>query len=306
MDIRILFMGSDAFSGPHLRALRDSYSVSAVITQPDKPSGRGRALEAPLIKPLALELGLAVYQPEKISRDALLSILENHPVELIVVAAYGKILPAWLLDYPKYGAINVHASLLPRWRGASPIQAAILHGDEETGVTIMQMEAGLDSGGILASRPLAILPEDTAATLSSRLAELGASLLTGAIQAYVQGEIAPQPQDPEKATWAHLISKEDARLDFNQPAELLERKIRAYNPWPICFYEWDSQYLRIYRAKLSGNRTLKPNQRGIIEKYPCVGTETDALILETVQPSGKSRMDGKAFLNGAKNWAAKA
>lgn len=302
MDPRVLFFGSSEFSVPILRQLCTASRTKAVITQPDKPSGRGKKLEAPVVKNVSEQLGLQVYQPKKLIREEIIQILDDHGIDLIVVAAYGKILPAWLLDHPKYGALNVHASLLPRWRGASPIQAAIMNGDKKTGVTIMKMDEGLDTGDILTQDSLIISKDDTAASLSEKLANIGASLLNKTIEDFINGKITPQKQNSKEATLTRLIRKDDGALNFDEPAERLERKIRAYNPWPICFLKWDSEYLRIYEAEISSEIYLYPNQRGEINKYPCMGTATNALILKIVQPSGKAKMDGRSFLNGAKNW----
>jgi methionyl-tRNA formyltransferase len=302
MGPHILFMGSSEFSAPILKRLSLEGWNQAVITQPDKPTGRGKKLESPVVKNIAELLHLPIYQPRKLFREEMVSFLDTHEIDMIVVAAYGKILPSWMLEYTKYGALNVHASLLPRWRGASPIQAAILHGDPRTGVTIMKIDEGLDTGDILTQESLEISKDDTAGSLSEKLSSMGADLLVETIEEYIEGKINPQKQNPENATMTRLIRKDDGRLDFQEPAEKLERKIRAYNPWPICFYEWDSESLRIYDVEITSDITLKPNQRGEWNKFPCVGTGTKTLILKTVQSPGRSRMDGRSFLNGTKDW----
>jgi methionyl-tRNA formyltransferase len=302
MDPCILFMGSSKFSVPVLYQLHAKSWVHAVITQPDKPTGRGKKLESPAVKHAAEALHLPVVQPVKLIKEEVIRILDVHNIDLLIVAAYGKILPVWMLEYPKFGALNVHASLLPRWRGASPIQAAILHDDQKTGVTIMKIDEGVDTGDILSQEHLQISTGDTAGSLSEKLANIGASLLIKTIEEFIDGKIIPRKQNPEEATISRLIRKEDGKLDFQEPAEILERKIRAFNPWPIGFFEWDSEYLRIYEAEISSEISLKPFQRDVVNKYPCVGTGTKALILKVVQPSGKAMMDGRSFLNGAKNW----
>ncbi len=302
MILNILFMGSSDFSVPVLKSLHEEKWLKAVVTQPDKPTGRGKKIESPVVKHVAENLGLPVYQPYKLNRENLDTVLHENNVDLIVVAAYGKILPKWLLDFPKYKAINVHASLLPRWRGASPIQAAILYGDRETGVTIMKMDEGLDTGDILSQASLEIMKNDTAESLSSNLAELGGTLLIDTIPNYVENKISPIPQNPDNATVTKMIKKQDGKLDFNQPAEVIERKTRAFNPWPICFFEWNSEYLRVFEVEITAVNHLEPYQRGVRGKYPCIGSTTNDLILKTVQPSGKRIMDGRSFLNGAKNW----
>jgi methionyl-tRNA formyltransferase len=302
MELNILFMGSSDFSVPILKSLHKARWASAVVTQPNKPTGRGKRIEPPIVKIIAEEMGLPVYQFFKLDHENMEAALDKNDIDLVVVAAYGKILPKWLLNYPKYGAINVHASLLPRWRGAAPIQAAIKFGDKQTGITIIKMDEGLDTGDILSQASANIAQDDTAASLGKKLADLGASSLIETIEGYINKEITPKKQDSENATMTRMINKLDGELDFNQPAEILERKIRAYNPWPICFFHWDSEYLRIYEAEISAQTRLNPSRRGIIDKYPCIGTSTNSLLLKTVQPSGKKIMDGKSFLNGAKDW----
>ena len=297
-------MGSSDFSIPILDALLQNFSVPVVITQPDKPTGRGKKIKPPKIKLFAEEKGLSVYQPPKLIQEEMDMILDRYHIDLIVVADYGKILQPWLLNCPKFGAINVHASLLPKWRGPSPIQAVILQGEDETGVTIMKMDEGLDTGDILSQRSIKVACDDTAETLSKKLSVMGGFLLVETINKYVRNEIKPIPQDSKQATMTKLIKKEDALLDFYQPAEIIERKIRAYNPWPICYFYWDSGYLRVHKAEISEDKILQPGERGIINKYPCIGTSTKAIILKTVQPAGKKIMDGMDFLNGAKNWKA--
>lgn len=305
MKPNILFMGSSEFSVPILNSLHESYKVCVVATQPDKPAGRGKRIESPIIKTLALDLGLSLLQPIRLEKENILYECKKHDIQMIIVAAYGKILPGWLLEYPKFSALNVHASLLPKWRGASPIQAAILYGDTKTGITIMKMDEGLDTGDILSQQAMDISDVDTAASLSRKLAIAGASLLKNTIDEYIQGYITPRKQISEEATYSRLIMKEDGRLDFNRSAEEIERRIRAYNPWPVCYYEWNSEKLRIYKAEILDNQNLLPSQHGIIKKYPCIGTTTSTLLLKEVQTSGKNRMEGKAFLNGAKNWLEK-
>ena len=301
MNVNILFMGSSEFSAPVLIALFKSYGLKSVVTQPDKPTGRGKRLDSPVVKSIALGLGIPVFQPKKLIREDLIGILKEFQIELIVVAAYGKILPGWLLDCPKFGAINVHGSLLPKYRGASPIQTAILNGDPCTGVTIMKVDEGLDTGDILSQKSMKINPQETAGSLSERMAKLGAQLLVDTIKDYVSGDVIPKKQNSEEATKTKLITKEDGELDLHQPADYLERKIRAFNPWPVCFVKFDKNYLRIYEAEIAVEK-LDPFQRGESKKYPIIGTATNALILKTVQPAGRKIMDGRSFLNGTNHW----
>jgi methionyl-tRNA formyltransferase len=302
MNNKILFMGSSDYSLIILKKLISKFPVSLIVTQPDKPTGRGKRIEPALIKVQAEDLNIPVIQPKKISEEQFLNAINTHSIDLIIVAAFGKILPKWLLEYPKYGCLNVHASLLPRWRGASPIQAAILNGDQQTGATIIKMDEGIDTGPILSKRRIHIDISETSKTLEVKIAHTGSELLLDTLPDYLEGKIQPQSQSNSGATYAGLIKKEDGYLDLNQPAETLEKKIRAFNPWPICFLEWNSTLVRIYRAEVSSKKLLNKFQRGIYKNFPSVGTSTNDLILQEIQPSGKNKIDGKAFLNGARNW----
>ncbi|HEY4692342.1 MAG TPA: methionyl-tRNA formyltransferase [Bellilinea sp.] len=300
--VRTVFMGSPEFARSILKGLIGEYNLVGVVTQPDRPAGRGKVLTPPPVKVLAQEAGLAVMQPERLRRPEAFDQLAAWQPELIVVAAFGQILRQNVLDLSKWGCINVHASLLPRWRGAAPIQTAILHGDSHTGVTIMKMDAGIDTGGILAQRSIAIDPLDNAASLTLKLADIGATLLLETLPGYLAGAIQPAAQDESLATYAPMIKKEDGLLDFSQPAELLHHKVRAYNPWPGTSFVWDGQTLKVLRSSVSDSDKIQAGQRGIIHGMPAVGTTQGALILEEIQPAGKKPMPGKVFLNGARNW----
>src|SRR5512147_1011647 len=220
---RLVFMGSPDFALPTLQTLSEHYEVVGVVTQPDRASGRGRELKPPPVKLLAQELKIPVIQPEKLRQPEAMEQLRLWKPDLIVVAAFGQILKKDVLDLPRFGSINVHASLLPRWRGAAPINAAILHGDEETGVTIMKMDVGLDTGPILSQRSIRLTPDDTAGSVTESLSHLGADLLLETLPDYLSGKIQPLPQPEEGATYAPMLKKEEGRLDFTQPAEELER-----------------------------------------------------------------------------------
>lgn len=297
-------MGSPDFALSTLRQLAQHYQVVGVVTQPDRASGRGRELKAPPVKTLAQELNIPVMQPQKLREpDAMLQLREWNP-DLIVVAAFGQILKKDVLDLPRYGCINVHASLLPRWRGAAPINAAVLAGDEETGVTIMKMDVGLDTGPMLAMKRIRIKPDDTAGSLFEALSTLGADLLIETLPAYMDGKLSPQPQPEDGATYAPMLKKEDGHLDFNQSAVELERRIRAMNPWPGAWFEWNGNLLKVSRGAIGEGKGLKVGSRLIVEGRPAVMCADDALILEEVQPPGKKVMPGKAFLSGARNWEA--
>jgi methionyl-tRNA formyltransferase len=246
MAARIVFMGSPDFALPVLRRLlQTKHEVVAVYTQPDRPAGRGRALQAPPAKKLALAHGVAVFQPATVSAPDSVEELAGLAPDLIVMAAYGQILKQPVLDIPRRGVLNVHASLLPRHRGAAPVAAAILAGDEEAGVTIMQTELALDAGPILAQRRVPISPQDTTGTLTERLAEEGADLLIEVLPAWLDGSLAPTPQDASRATYAPTLRKEDGRVDWGLPAEDIWRRVRAFTPWPGAFTYLDGQPLRL-------------------------------------------------------------
>jgi len=303
MSIRTLFMGSPDFALPVLSRLADHYNVIGVFTQPDRPAGRGKILTAPPVKLLAEELGIPVYQPEKISSQDALAQLNNLQPDLIVVAAFGQILRQTVLDLPSFGCINVHASLLPRWRGAAPIQAAILSGDEQTGITIMQMEKGVDTGAIISQKAIPIQFTDTAETLSDRLAKLGADLLVETLPGYLDGHIVPVKQNDELSTYAPMLKKDQALLDFSKDVNYLERCVRAYYSWPCAHFWLGQELIKVYRAHASNGGTGSAGARVVIDGYPAVRANGGWLILDEVQPAGKKPMPGDVFLRGARNWA---
>ncbi len=302
MSIRVVFMGSPEFSVPTLRKLAEGYNVVGVVTQPDRPAGRGRVLTPPPIKVLAQSLGIEVVQPEKLREPEAQAKLSEWAPDLIVVTAFGQILRKSVLELPRYGCVNVHASLLPRWRGAAPIQAAILHGDPRSGATIMIMDPGVDTGPMLSQEALEIQPTDTAETLGERLSVAGADLLMRTLPGYLDGSIQPQPQDNEQATYAPMLKKEEGLLDFTQPAAALERRVRAFNPWPGAFIDWQGQPLKIHRAHVETCAGGAAGQRCIQGGLPAIHTAQDCLVLDEVQPAGKRAMPGKSFLAGAHGW----
>jgi methionyl-tRNA formyltransferase len=300
---RIVFMGSPDFAVPALDALAARYPVVGVVTQPDRPSGRGGILHPPAVKEAALRLGIPVIQPERLRAPEAMAQLQAWAPDLIVVVAFGQILRPAVLDLPTFGCINVHGSLLPRGRGAAPIQAAILAGDAETGITIMKMDAGVDTGPILSQRAIPIAPDDTGGTLFAKMAPLGAELLLETLPRYLAGKIVPQPQPEAGATYAPMLKKEDGLLDFTQPAAALERRVRAMNPWPGTSFDLNGALLKVLRASVSGVKSPEAGRRLTVDGCPAVGTGEGILILEEVQPAGKKSMRGKAFLAGAKNWS---
>ena len=295
-------MGSPDFAVPSLRLLHENFNVCGVVTQPDRRAGRGRGLKPPPVKAAALELGLPVIQPEKLRNEEAFVQLSEWAPDLIVVAAYGQLLRKNVLELPEFGCINVHASLLPRWRGASPIQAVIAHGDPKTGISIMQMEAGLDTGPVLSQKAVNILPSETAGELEERLAVLGASLLVETLPDWFSGNLQVLEQEDEKATYAPLLKKEDGKLDLNLSAAELERKVRANNPWPGSFIEYEGNNLKVHKAHVLSSSNPVIGKREILDGNPVLGTCQGWLVLDTVQPAGKNAMDGKVFLNGARNW----
>lgn len=313
-------MGSPDFALPALRALAGAYEVVGVVTQPDRASGRGRELKAPPVKLLALELGIPVIQPEKLRQPEALRQLREWNPDLIVVAAFGQILRPEVLELPRFGCVNVHASVLPRWRGAAPIPAAILAGDEETGVTIMKMDQGLDTGPILAQRLIRLHPDETAGSLFQTLSTLGADLLLDTLPDYLSGKRIPQPQPEEGVTYAPMLKKEQGRLDFTREVNELERQIRAFNPWPGAFMDFDGTMLKIHRAHVAplpggdretsrrggaGAREVEAaGQRLVFQNQPAVGARGGILVLDEVQPAGKKPMSGRSFLSGARHWAS--
>jgi methionyl-tRNA formyltransferase len=304
MPPRAVFMGSPEFALPTLRLLAESYPVVGVITQPDRPSGRGKVLTQPPVKQLALELGLPLIQPERLRRPEAMQVLRDWQPELIVVAAFGQILRQEVLDLPHYGCINVHGSLLPRWRGAAPLQAAILNGDTETGITIMRMDAGVDTGPLLSQRSLPIRPEETTTSLSASMAELGAGLLLETLPAYLAGSLQAQPQDENLATYAPMLQKEAGRLDFQLPAIQLERRVRAFNPWPSAYTFYQEQLLKVHRARAVAGEGDVPGTRLVFQGVPAVVCTEGLLVLDEVQPAGKRSMPGRVFLQGARTWVS--
>ncbi len=254
--MKIIFAGTPEFAKVALAAVLDSkayqqgqYQIVAVYTQPDRPAGRGRRLTASAVKQLAQQHQLPVYQPISLKDEVVQKTLASHQADLMIVAAYGLILPQIVLDTPKLGCINIHASLLPRWRGAAPIQRAILAGDRETGITIMQMDQGLDTGDICSIHPCEIHENDSAQILHDRLALCGAKAVLNALKALSAQKITRTPQDDQNATYAQKLVKQEAQLDWHQPIELMLRQIRAFNPYPVAFFDWRGERIRVFEGR---------------------------------------------------------
>jgi methionyl-tRNA formyltransferase len=299
---RIVFMGSPDFAVPVLEALARNYPLVGVVTQPDRPAGRGGRPNPPAVKKSAIRLDIPCIQPEKLRHPETMDQLHIWKPDLIIVAAFGQILRQEVLDMAPFGCVNVHGSLLPHWRGAAPIQASILAGDSETGITIMKMDAGVDTGPILSQRAIAISPEDTGGSLFNKLSLLGADLLLETLPRYLSGELIPTPQPKEGVTYAPRLAREDGHLDFTRSALELERCVRAYAPWPGTWLEWNGAPLKILHARVSEVASPGSGLRLTIGGNPALGTGNGTLILEEVQPAGKKVMAGKAFLLGARDW----
>lgn len=300
--MRVVFMGTPDFAVPALQTLiaADDVDVIAVITQPDRPAGRGKQLRPSPVKQVALDHDLPVFQPEKLRGKEVYAQLEAWQPDFHVVAAYGQILRQKALDMPTYGSINVHASLLPRWRGAAPIQASILHGDKETGVTIMQMDIGLDTGDMLKKGVVEITEQDTGQSLHDKLATIGGPLLLDTLRGIVAGNISPEKQNDDLATYAPRIEKEDGRLNWVHSCIDIDRRVRAFYPWPGTFTDWDGQMLKIIAGQPIQDveiaaGTVKVNHRG----YDLlIGCGEGSFAPTTLQIAGRKAMHVNDFLNG--------
>lgn len=301
--MRVVFLGSGVFAIPCFEALLDAgHDVAALVTQPDKEKGRGRELAPPPLKPVALRRGVPVLQPRRVREPEAVAALQALAPELQVVVAYGQILPRVVLDIPPRGTINVHASLLPLYRGAAPIQWAIARGETETGVTTMLLDEGLDTGPTLLARATPIGGEETASELQERLAALGAAVLLETIDGLADGRVVPRPQDAARATLAPILEKEEGRIDWSRPALSIHQRLRGFTPWPGAFTGWRGQSLKVTRAQLLADG---PGTPGAI-----LGTSGESLVvacgggsrlgLLEVQLEGRRRVSGAAFAAGAR------
>ena len=300
--MRIVFMGTPDFSVPTLEALVASeHEVVGVVTQPDKPKGRGKEIHMSPVKECALQHNIPVYQPVRARDEAFVDEMRALNPDVMVVIAFGQILPKSLLELPKYGCVNIHASLLPKYRGAAPIQWAVINGDEETGITTMMMDVEMDTGDMLEKTVVKLDPEETGGSLFDRLSLLGGDLILSTLSKLEKGEITPVPQDHEKATYVKKISKSMGDIDWTMDAVSIERLVRGLNPWPSAFTRWNGKMLKIWEAKVLPDPDVK---------FPCgsvisasdeglkIQTGAGVLCVTSLQLEGKKRMDTAAFLRG--------
>ncbi len=313
--IRIIYMGTPLFAVPALEALIENarsgqvvpegYEIVTVITRIDKPAGRGKEIVYSQVKQVALSHGIPVWQPGSLKRPENIEALAAYHADLYIVAAFGQILPQGVLDQPHYGTLNIHASLLPKYRGVSPIPAAILQGDKETGVTIMLIDAGVDTGPTLLKRSIPIAEDDTTGSLTLKLAELGARALLEVLPLWVQCKITPQPQDEQLASYTRMLRKEDGEIDWNRPAAELARAIRAYTPWPSAYIYWRGRLLKIISAHAVGlepGEEVKPGTVSLRkengEQVLSVVTGNGLLVVDNLQLEGRKAMSAGEFVRG--------
>jgi methionyl-tRNA formyltransferase len=303
--LKIIFAGTPDFAARHLQALIDSeHDVIATYTQPDRPAGRGKKLTASPVKALALEHAIPVFQPASLRNEEAQAALAALNADIMIVVAYGLILPKVVLDTPRLGCINVHGSILPRWRGAAPIQRALWAGDTETGVTIMQMDIGLDTGDMLLKTHLPIEATDTSASLYEKLAEQGPTALVQALIGLSDGSLKAQKQDETLANYAEKLSKEEARLDWNKSAKQLWQDIRAFNPWPVSYFEHQQSVIKVWQADYSAElcsqapgTIIAATKQGIE-----IATADGKLMIKTMQLPNKKPLDVADILNARGDW----
>lgn len=303
--LKIIFAGTPDFAAKHLQALIDSkHEVIAVFTQPDRPAGRGNKLTASPVKQLALDNNIDVYQPATLKKIENQQLIADLNADIMIVVAYGLILPQSVLNMPRLGCLNVHGSLLPRWRGAAPIQRACWAGDIDTGVTIMQMDAGLDTGDMLLKAKCPITAEDTSASLYDKLALLGPNALLETLTLITTGKAIAKKQDESQVTYAEKLSKQEAKLDWTLSAQQLERCVRAFNPWPISYFELNDEPIKVWQANVINQQSnqapgtiLQANKQGIQ-----IATADGIINLTQLQPAGKKPMSAADILNSRQSW----
>ncbi|MCW5982637.1 MAG: methionyl-tRNA formyltransferase [Bryobacteraceae bacterium] len=298
--MRIAFLGTPEFAVPSLERLAESgMEIAAVLSQPDRPKGRGQKLAAPAVKEAALRLGLAAHQPEKVNRPEVIAFLKQLGVDAMAVVAYGKIIPQAIIDIPRLGIVNVHASLLPKYRGAAPIQWAVANGETVTGVCTMRIDAGLDTGDILLARQTRIGPDETAVELAERLAPMGAELLVETLQGLGEGRITPRKQDHSEATLAPMLTREDGRIDWQWPAARIHNRIRGFQPWPGAYTTFRGQALQMWQSRVEKMPpALAPGAMRPAGRRLLVGCGEGAIEVLELQLEGRKRMTAEAFING--------
>jgi len=303
--LRLIFAGTPDFAAHHLKVLIDDakHQLVAVYTQPDRPAGRGKKLRPSPVKTLALENDLPIYQPQTLKEESAQKVLAEHQADLMIVVAYGLILPQTVLDTPRFGCFNVHGSLLPRWRGAAPIQRAIAAGDSESGVTIMQMDRGLDTGDMLIKRVCPILPDENSASLHDKLMNLGSIALLESLRKLQRGDLRPETQDDALASYAEKISKEEARIDWSEPAKTIETKIRAYNPFPIAHTVLNGVRIKIYNAGIVSSCSAERASHigeiiSVDETGLLVACGEQRLLIKECHLPNKKRMSVAEIING--------
>ncbi|HTK09957.1 MAG TPA: methionyl-tRNA formyltransferase [Ktedonobacteraceae bacterium] len=313
--LRIIYMGTPQFAVPALEALiahaapgdllPEGYEIVTVITRPDKPAGRGREIVYSPVKQCALQHQIPVWQPGSLKKVANSEALADYKADLFIVAAFGQILPQTVLDQPRYGTLNIHASLLPKYRGADPIAESILQGDKETGTSIMLLDAGVDTGPVLLRRSLEISDDDTTSSLTPKLAEIGAQALLEALPAWIGGSVTPEPQDEQKASHTRMLRKEDGEIDWGRPASVIARQVRAYTPWPSAYSYWQGKLLKVLKAQAQvsvADKEIVPGIAGVREiaghRTLVVATSSGILAIQQLQLEGKKAMSAEEFLRG--------
>ncbi len=298
--MNVVFMGTPEFAVPCLqRLIDDGYNVNGVFTQPDKPKGRGHKMQFPPVKECALNAGIPVYQPVKMRDGEALTILQELDPELIIVVAYGKILPKEILELPKYGCINMHASILPRYRGAAPIQWSVLNGEKISGVTAMQMDVGLDTGDMLLTGTVEIGENETAGELHDRLSVLGAQIMSETIDLLLKGELNPVKQDDEKSDYAPMLSKDLCPIDWNESAQKIHNKVRGLSPWPVATAKLGEKTIKIHKTVISDKSGGEPGEVIVSDKKLVVSCgDSTSVEIVVLQTEGKKAMNASDFLRG--------
>ena len=300
----VVFMGSSEFSVPILEMLYSNYDLLGVITQADKKAGRGNQLRMTPVRQYCLENNIKNIQISSLKTNTILYILNKWNPEIIIVAAFGLILPQTVLELPVKGCLNVHASLLPRWRGATPIQTAILNGDKISGVTIIKMDTGIDTGPILAQSSTPLFGDETCKDLLKKLSILGANLLLDTLPKYLKSEIQPTEQNEKYASYAKIFHKEDGLIKFSDSIKTIENKVRAYYPWPGTYIYWRSKRIKLIKISTFKDKLLNPGKFGDIKGFPMFGAIDGIVLIEELQLEGKKPMKGDEFLRGVKDWSA--